>query len=66
MPIFSTLDFLQAYPLHTIAVKAMVEEEYPGVEVIISDVGPVIGAHTGPGVIALCHMGRCTKGTEYK
>jgi len=47
-------------------VKAMVEEEYPGVEVIISDVGPVIGAHTGPGVIALCHMGRCTKGTEYK
>ena len=48
------------------AVKAMVEEEYPGVEVIISDVGPVIGAHTGPGVIALCHMGRCTKGTEFK
>lgn len=47
-------------------VKAMVEEEYPGVEVIISDVGPVIGAHTGPGVIALCHMGRCVKGTEYK
>ena len=48
------------------AVKTMVEEEYPGVEVIISDVGPVIGAHTGPGVIALCHMGRCTKGTEFK
>ena len=47
-------------------VKAMVEEEYPDVEVIISDVGPVIGAHTGPGVIALCHMGRCTKGTEFK
>ena len=47
-------------------VKTMVEEEYPGVEVIISDVGPVIGAHTGPGVIALCHMGRCTKGTEFK
>ena len=21
---------------------------------------------TGPGVIALCHMGRCVKGTEYK
>ena len=48
------------------AVKAMVQEEYPNVEVIISDVGPVIGAHTGPGVIALCHMGRCTKGTEFK
>ena len=48
------------------AVKEMVEAEYPNVKVIISDVGPVIGAHTGPGVIALCHMGRCTKGTEFK
>lgn len=48
------------------AVKEMVEAEYPNVKVIISDVGPVIGAHTGPGVIALCHMGRCVKGTEYK
>ena len=48
------------------AVKEMVEAEYPNAKVIISDVGPVIGAHTGPGVIALCHMGRCVKGTEYK
>ncbi len=50
----------------TLAVKAMVEAEYPNAQVILSDVGPVIGAHTGPGVIALCHMGRCTKGTEYR
>lgn len=50
----------------TLAVKEMVEAEYPNAQVIISDVGPVIGAHTGPGVIALCHMGRCTKGTEYR
>ena len=49
-----------------VAVKEMVEAEYPNATVILSDVGPVIGAHTGPGVIALCHMGRCTKGTEYK
>ena len=49
-----------------ITVKEMVEAEYPNAKVILSDVGPVIGAHTGPGVIALCHMGRCTKGTEYK
>ena len=48
------------------AVKEAVEAEYPNAKVIISDVGPVIGAHTGPGVIALCHMGRCTKGTEFK
>ena len=47
-------------------VKEAVEAEYPNAKVIISDVGPVIGAHTGPGVIALCHMGRCTKGTEFK
>lgn len=49
-----------------VAVKAAVEAEYPNAKVIISEVGPVIGAHTGPGVIALCHMGRCTKGTEFK
>lgn len=48
------------------AVKGMVEAEYPNAKVVLSDVGPVIGAHTGPGVIALCHMGRCTKGTEFK
>lgn len=47
-------------------VKDMVEQQYPNARVIVSDVGPVIGAHTGPGVIALCHMGRCTKGTEFK
>lgn len=49
-----------------LAVKGMVEAEYPQAEVIVSEVGPVIGAHTGPGVIALCHMGRCVKGTEFK
>ncbi len=49
-----------------VSVKEMVEAAYPNAKVILSDVGPVIGAHTGPGVIALCHMGRCTKGTEYK
>ncbi len=49
-----------------VAVKEMVETEFPNAKVILSDVGPVIGAHTGPGVIALCHMGRCTKGTEFR
>ena len=44
-------------------VKAMVEEAYPQAKVILSDVGPVIGAHTGPGVIALCYLGNVQKGT---
>lgn len=39
-----------------------VREDYPGTEIIISDIGPVIGAHTGPGAIALCHIGRTNKG----
>lgn len=53
-------------PEEAMVVKDMVEQQYPKAQVIVSDVGPVIGAHTGPGVIALCHMGRCTKGTEFK
>lgn len=44
-------------------VKAMVEEAYPEAKVMLSYVGPVIGAHTGPGVIALCYLGKNTKGT---
>ena len=44
-------------------VKELVEEAFPQAEVIISDVGPVIGAHTGPGVIALCYLGNVEKGT---
>lgn len=46
------------------AVKEMIEAEYPAAKVILSDVGPVIGAHTGPGVIALCFLGKVTKGTK--
>lgn len=45
-------------------VKEMIEKEYSNVKVIISYVGPVIGAHTGPGVIALCYLGKVTKGTK--
>lgn len=40
----------------------MLKAEYPDTEVVISDIGPVIGAHTGPGTIALCHLGKTTKG----
>lgn len=44
-------------------VKEMIENEYPQAKVLLSDVGPVIGAHTGPGVIALCYLGNTVKGT---
>ena len=47
-----------------VQVQKMVEEAYPKAKVIISYVGPVIGAHTGPGVIALCYLGKITKGTK--
>lgn len=38
-------------------VKSLVEEVYPQAEVTLTYVGPVIGAHTGPGVIALFYLG---------
>lgn len=37
--------------------KEMILKEYKVKDVIINHVGPVIGAHTGPGVIALFFMG---------
>lgn len=45
-------------------VKALVEKEYPTAKVTITYVGPVIGAHAGPGVIALFYIGKTTKGTK--
>ena len=37
--------------------KALVEQKLPGANVLIENVGPVIGAHAGPGTIALCFIG---------
>ena len=42
--------------------KAMVEQKLPGAKVMVENVGPVIGAHAGPGTIALCFIG--TKSQE--
>ena len=42
--------------------KALVEQKLPGAEVMIENVGPVIGAHSGPGTIALCFIGTKTAG----
>ncbi len=38
--------------------KEIVEESFPFKEVVIQDVGPVIGCHTGPGVLAVAFMGK--------
>lgn len=43
------------------SLAAMIKEEW-NTEVIIGDIGPVIGAHTGPGAIALCYLGANVKG----
>lgn len=37
--------------------KALVEQKLPGANVMVENVGPVIGAHAGPGTIALCFIG---------
>ena len=39
-------------------VKAAVEQKLPGAEIMIEPVGPVIGAHAGPGTVALCFIGK--------
>ena len=44
------------------ALETMVQEDFPEVEVVICDIGPVIGAHTGPGGLALCYLGENRKG----
>ena len=42
-------------------VKASIEQKLPGAEIMIEHVGPVIGAHAGPGTVALCFIGRETR-----
>lgn len=34
----------------------MIRDEFNPEKIFISDIGPVIGAHTGPGAIALCYL----------
>ena len=42
--------------------EQMVRENFQVSEVIIGDIGPVIGAHTGPGTVALFYFGTTMKG----
>ena len=39
-------------------VRANIEQKLPGANVLIEHVGPVIGAHAGPGTVALCFIGK--------
>ena len=39
-------------------VKASIEQKLPGARILIEHVGPAIGAHAGPGTVALCFIGR--------
>ena len=35
-----------------------IKQKYGTKEIILNDIGPVIGAHTGPGCVALFFMGK--------
>ena len=38
--------------------KDMLAQKLPALECIVSNVGPVIGAHCGPGTVAMCFIGK--------
>lgn len=46
------------------ALAQMINDELHPTKIIIGDIGPVIGAHTGPGAIALCYLGKTEKGIQ--
>lgn len=37
--------------------SGILKEQYGVSDILISDVGPVIGSHTGPGILVLCFLG---------
>lgn len=41
--------------------KSMVLEQWSDAEIFICDIGPVIGAHLGPGGMAMCYLGKTIK-----
>ena len=40
------------------SLKQKLEDEYKLKKIWIQDIGPVIGSHTGPGVLAICYLGK--------
>ena len=39
------------------ALQEAVQELFPEAKVLTADIGPIIGAHTGPGMLALIYWG---------
>lgn len=37
--------------------REAVQEEFPEAEIFTAEIGPIIGAHTGPGMLALIYWG---------
>ncbi len=37
--------------------RSLVAQKLPGADILVENVGPVIGAHCGPGTVALCYIG---------
>ena len=44
-------------PARAAALAAAVREEFPIAEIFTAPIGPIIGAHTGPGMLALIFWG---------
>ena len=40
------------------ALKAQLQQKLPDMEILVHAVGPVIGAHAGPGTLAFCFLGK--------
>lgn len=40
-----------------IKLKELLADKFPGAEILVADIGPVIGAHTGPGMLAVIYWG---------
>lgn len=38
--------------------KAQLQEKFPGMTILVRAIGPVIGAHAGPGTLAFCFLGK--------
>ena len=37
--------------------RLLISQKLPGADILVENVGPVIGAHCGPGTVALCYIG---------
>lgn len=47
----------EEYPERNIVCLDAIQERFPDANVFTADIGPIIGAHTGPGMLALIYWG---------